>query len=197
MQTYELVPDAELITKYREGQCAAMEALIVRHKDKVFTTIYLLVRDHALAEDIFQECFLKVIRMIQDADSAYAEQGRFLPWVMRMARNMCIDYFRRLKVRRPVSFENPAELENLIGPAPGHAGTALEQREAQHLVREAIARLSEEQREVVSLRIYGELSFKEIAEITGVSINTALGRMRYALINMRRMLQEQETGMEG
>lgn len=191
MQTYELTSDAQLIDLYRQGECAAMEALILRHKDKIYTAIYLLVRDRALAEDIFQECFLKVIRMVREADSAYAEQGRFLPWVMRMARNMCIDHFRRMKVRRPVQFDNVA-LEDLIGPAGGHAGTAMEQREACQQVREAIALLSEEQREVVSLRIYGELSFKEIAELTGVSINTALGRMRYALINMRRMLQEKE-----
>lgn len=169
-----------------------MEVLILRHRDKIFTTIYMLVRDHAAAEDIFQECFLKFIRMVKDAGSAYTEQGRFLPWITRMARNMCIDYFRRLKVRRPVPLDNHSDLEDILGPADGHAGSALEQREDCNRVRAAIAQLSPEQREVVSLRIYMELSFKEIADLTGVSINTALGRMRYALINMRKMLQEQE-----
>lgn len=197
MQTLQLLTDAELIHQYRQGRSAAMEAIILRHKDKIFTTIYMLVRDHAAAEDIFQECFLKIIRMVRETDSAYAEQGRFLPWVMRMARNMCMDYFRRQKVRRPVQIAHPSDLEDIIGPAAGHAGTALEQREDCLRVRAAIARLSDDQREVVSLRIYGELSFKEIAELTGVSINTALGRMRYALINMRRMLQEQEAGVLG
>ena len=192
MQTYEFLSDAELINLYRKGHGAPMEVLILRHKDKIFTAIFMLVRDHAMAEDIFQECFLKIIRMVRDTKSPYAEQGRFLPWVMRMARNMCIDHFRRLKVRRAVPMDHHSDLEVLIGPAEGHAGSALEQREDCQRVREVMAQLSDEQREVVSLRIYGELSFKEIAAITGVSINTALGRMRYALINMRRLLQEAE-----
>jgi len=184
-----------LINLYRNGQCAAMEVLILRHKDKIFTAIYTLVRDRAVAEDIFQECFLKVIRMVKEAGSPYAEQGRFLPWIMRMARNMCIDHFRRVKVRRPLHLSGEDSLEDVLGAAPGGAATAIEQREVCHQVREAMALLSQEQREVVSLRIYGELSFKEIAELTGVSINTALGRMRYALINMRRSLQEQESAL--
>lgn len=195
MQIQHHQSDAALITLFREGDGRAMETLILRHKDKVYTAIYLLVRDRNLAEDIFQDCFLKVIRSMKEMDENYAEQGRFLPWVLRVARNLCIDHFRRVKVRMPVTLSDGSDLEDMLWAGPETAATGMEQRETCRQVRAVIERLPEEQREVVNLRVYGELSFKEIADITGVSINTALGRMRYALLNMRRMLGKQELAL--
>lgn len=195
MQTHHQQTDAALINLFREGDGSAMEALILRHKDKVYTAIYLLLRDRNLAEDIFQDCFLKVIKAMKETDENYAEQGRFLPWVLRVARNLCIDHFRRVKVRMPVTLSDGSDLEDMLWAGPETAATAMEQRETCKQVREVIERLPAEQKEVVNLRVYGELSFKEIADLTGVSINTALGRMRYALLNMRRMLGKEELSM--
>lgn len=190
MHPIHTLSDGELITLYLSGRDAALELIVERYKDKMYTAIYMLVKDRNLAEDLFQETFLKIIRTIKAGN--YSEQGKFLPWAMRVAHNLCMDHFRRVKQNIPVTLPDGRDISEILPIADGTASDRIELRQTGEKVRAMIERLPDEQREVITLRIYGEFSFKEIAEQTGVSINTALGRMRYALINMRRMIDEKQ-----
>jgi RNA polymerase sigma factor (sigma-70 family) len=181
--------DAELIHEYIHGQDQALEVLINRYKDKVYTSVFMLVKDKYLAEDIFQDAFLKMIKTIKEG--RYAEQGKFLPWAIRVAHNLCMDHFRRSKQQIPVTLPDGQDISALFG-AGDMASDGIEKRQVHESVRKLVEDLPEEQREVIVLRIYADLSFKEISELTGVSINTALGRMRYALINLRKLIEEKE-----
>jgi RNA polymerase sigma-70 factor (ECF subfamily) len=181
--------DAELIQAYIHGTETALEILINRYKDKVYTSVYMLVKDKYLAEDIFQDAFLKIIKTIKEG--RYAEQGKFLPWAIRVAHNLCMDHFRRTKQQIPVTLPDGQDISVLFGdsdmPADG-----IEKRQVHGSVRKLVEELPEEQREVIVLRIYADLSFKEISDLTGVSINTALGRMRYGLINLRKLIADKQ-----
>ncbi len=181
--------DAELIHDYIHGQDQALEVLINRYKDNVYTSVFMLVKDKYLAEDIFQDAFLKMIKTIKEG--RYAEQGKFLPWAIRVAHNLCMDHFRRSKQQIPVTLPDGQDISVLFG-AGDMASDGIEKRQVHESVRKLVEDLPEEQREVIVLRIYADLSFKEISELTGVSINTALGRMRYALINLRKLIEEKE-----
>jgi RNA polymerase sigma factor (sigma-70 family) len=181
--------DAELIHSYINGQEQALEVLITRYKDKVYTSVYMLVKDKYLAEDIFQDAFLKIIKTIKEG--RYAEQGKFLPWAIRVAHNLCMDHFRRSRQQIPVTLPDGQDIAVLFG-AGDMASDGIEKRQVHESVRKLVEELPEEQREVIVLRIYADLSFKEISDLTGVSINTALGRMRYALINLRRLIVDKE-----
>jgi len=181
--------DHGLVTQYLQGNTSALNTLIRRHKDRVYTSILILVKDQYLAEDIFQETFIKVIDSLKSG--SYKEEGKFLPWVLRISHNLCIDHFRKLK-RKPVIVDSEGnDVLNSIGFADVSPEESWIKEQSIHSVRKLIKQLPEEQREVLVLRHYAELSFKEIAEMTQVSINTALGRMRYALINLRKMIEEQ------
>jgi len=184
----DVLSDQDLIGQYLAGDESALESLISRHKDKVFTSILFIVKDQALAEDIFQDTFIKVIDTLRSGK--YKEEGKFLPWVTRIGYNLCIDHFRRLKRAPMVTTSEGYDLFNLLDFADGNAEEDVIMDQTRSKVRHLIDHLPEEQREVVILRHYSELSFKEIAEMTNVSINTALGRMRYALINMRKLIAE-------
>ena len=189
MQELQHHADAELVHAFIEGQPQAMEVLIHRYKDKLYTTIYMVVKDKYIAEDIFQETFLKIIRTMKEG--RYAEQGKFLPWALRVAHNLCMDHFRRVRYQIPITLPDGRDISELIPLTTSEtAADNMERRQTHQSIRDMIEALPEEQREVITLRIYGEISFKEIADITGVSINTALGRMRYGLINLRRMITE-------
>ena len=190
MQPIHQISDASLIQAYVQGHQESLEALIYRHKDKIYTTIYLLVKDKYLAEDIFQDTFMKIIRTIQEG--RYSEQGKFLPWAVRVAHNLCMDHFRKVRKDIPVLTEEGKEIFQLMSFATESAEEGLTRRQSHQSVRQLIEELPEEQRVVIILRIYGDLSFKEIADITSASINTALGRMRYGLINLRRMITEKQ-----
>src|SRR3954463_12003797 len=181
--------DAELIHAYCHGQEFALEVLINRYKDKIYTSVYMLVKDKYLAEDIFQDAFLKMIKTIKEG--RYAEQGKFLPWAIRVAHNLCMDHFRRSRQQIPVTLPDGQDISYLFG-AGDMPSDGIEQQQVHASVRKLVEELPEEQREVVVLRIYADLSFKEISELTGVSINTALGRMRYALINLRKIIVDKE-----
>jgi len=182
-------PDAELIREYMHGQEYAIEVLINRHKDKVYTAVYMLVKDKYLAEDIFQDAFLKIIKTIKEG--RYSEQGKFLPWAIRVAHNLCMDHFRKTRQNIPVTLPDGQDISDLLGTSD-LASDGIEKREVHACVRKMVEGLPEEQREVVVLRIYADLSFKEISDLTGVSINTALGRMRYALINLRKLIADKQ-----
>jgi RNA polymerase sigma-70 factor (ECF subfamily) len=181
--------DHELVRQYIAGDSKSFETLIERHKNRLFSYILYTVKNRHKAEDIFQETCIKAITTI--LNGRYSESGRFLPWVIRIAHNLIIDYFRQekqLNVCSTDSFTVP------ILNSPRYSEETIEDAMVQNQiytdVRNLIDFLPEEQKEVIMLRHYGDLSFKEIAEHTGVSINTALGRMRYALINMRKLIKE-------
>ena len=186
------VPDIELVNAYIAGDESAFEALLHRHKRKVWSHIYLMVRDRGITEDLFQEVFIKVVHHLKAG--RYNEEGKFVAWTIRIAHNLVIDHFRRNKKMPAV---RGTEEHDVLGGLP-QPGLNVEQRmvnaQIDDDVRKLIDHLPPEQREVVIMRTYMGMSFKEIAEHTQVSINTALGRMRYALINMRKLVQQH--GME-
>ena len=181
--------DADLIGLFVEGNEKALEVLIHRYKDKIYTSIYLLVKDKHTAEDIFQDSFLKMIRTIKDG--RYAEQGKFLPWAMRVAHNLCMDHFRRKSSQMPVTLSDGRDISYLF-TTEETPSTKIERKQVHDSIRSMIEQLPEDQRDVIVLRIYADLSFKEISDVTGVSINTALGRMRYGLINLRKMIHAKQ-----
>ena len=183
-----LVTDSTLVSDYIQGKEFALEVLIKRHKQRLFSFIYSKVQNRDITEDIFQDTFIKVIKTLKKG--AYNEEGKFLPWVMRIAHNLVIDYFR--KNNRMPSFKNTDEFDifSVIGDGNLNAEKQLIQDQIYNDVRELVNELPEEQKEVLVMRMYKDMSFKEISENTGVSINTALGRMRYALINMRKLIEK-------
>jgi RNA polymerase sigma factor (sigma-70 family) len=181
------ITDQNLVTKYIQGNEACLEMLINRHKDRIFTTILFIVKDSYIAEDLFQETFIKIIKNLKKGK--YNEEGKFLPWAIRIARNMAIDYFRKMKRMPTITGSDGEDVFRKIKLAVDNREEQMIRTEKENIVRDVISRLSEEQRQVLILRHYGDLSFKEIAEMTGVSINTALGRMRYALNNMRKLME--------
>ena len=181
------ITDQNLVTQYIQGNEACLEMLINRHKDRIFTTIILIVKDSYIAEDLFQESFIKIIKNLKKGK--YNEEGKFLPWAIRIARNMAIDYFRKMKRMPIVTGSDGEDVFRKIKLAVDNREEQMIRHEKESMVRAVINKLPEEQRQVLILRHYGDLSFKEIAAMTGVSINTALGRMRYALNNMRKMME--------
>ena len=185
--------DNELISQYASGDELALKSLITRHEKKVFSYIMLSVKSRELAEDIFQDTFIKVINTIRSGN--YKEEGKFIQWVMRIASNLKIDYFR--KVQRMPAFETNGEFDIfdvIYGTEPSAEQKIITEQIYTEL-RSLIQLLPDEQREVLEMRIYQDISFKDIAEITDVSINTALGRMRYALINLRKIIKERNVVM--
>jgi len=190
----EMISDYELIMRFIKGEQSCFEELIHRHENKVFAYISLYIRDQALAEDIFQDTFLKVIQSVKSG--RYYDNGKFLSWVMRIAHNLIIDHFRRIKQMNTVSNDNyESDIFNSRKLADGNIEDDLIKRQVQKDIRMMITHLPDDQKEVVILRHYAGLSFKEIAEITDVSINTALGRMRYALINLRKIMDEKKISL--
>ena len=190
----EMISDYELITKFIKGEQSCFEELIHRHKNKVFAYINLYIRDQALAEDIFQDTFLKVFQSVKSGK--YYDNGKFISWVMRIAHNLIIDHFRRIKQMNTVSNDNyDSDIFNSKQFAESTVEDDMIKKQVQKDIRNMITHLPDDQREVVILRHYAGLSFKEIAEITDVSINTALGRMRYALINLRKIMEEKKISL--
>ncbi len=182
------VNDHQLILNYLEGDQKSFEVLLSRHKEKIYTSIYLFVKDHELAEDIFQEVFIKIIDTLRKGK--YNHEGKFLQWAMRISYNLCVDYFRRAKRRSKVSPSESFDIFDVLEVQDDNMETMIIKNQTYQRIKDLVDRLPEEQREVVILRHYADMSFKEIAVLTRVSINTALGRMRYALINMRKLIEE-------
>src|SRR4051812_28917573 len=179
----QMLNDNELVKLYIGGNEECLSTLLLRHKRKVFTSIIIVVKDQALAEDIFQDTFYKVIQTLKRGQ--YSEEGKFLPWVIRIARNLIIDHFRKAKKMPPMPVyinEEGEEVSVFNSLASSNEdGLRDEQVKFKKCIRNLIGELPNDQREVVLMRIYYDMSFKEISEFTSVSINTALGRMRYAL----------------
>jgi RNA polymerase sigma factor (sigma-70 family) len=185
--------DHELIHLFMDGNSNALEALIVRHKDKLYTSILFLVKDKYLAEDIFQDVLIKVIDTIRGG--RYTEEGKFLPWAMRIAHNLCVDHFRKVKRTPVIKTGDDRDIFEVINLTEEGADVKMMKRQSHDRVRRMLDLLPEDQREVIILRHYAELSFKEIASLTNCSINTALGRMRYGLINLRKMMVEKNIAL--
>ena len=189
-----MVSDKELIGKYLSGNEKSLEKLIYRHKRKVYAYIMMVVKDDQLADDIFQDTFIKVINTIRSG--SYKEEGKFIQWVMRIAHNLIIDHFRRAK-RIPV-INNSNDDYNIFDLVRITDPSIEEQIITDQIyddVRNLIELLPDEQKEVLIMRHYSDMSFKEIADTTNVSINTALGRMRYALINLRKIIKEKNLSL--
>ena len=186
--------DYDLVKQYIDGQQDCIDALINRHKDRVYTYIYLIVKNHQLTEDIFQDTFIKVIRSLRLGK--YQDNGKFIAWVLRIAHNLIIDHFRREKQMNTFSKDDyEVDLFNSQKFSDENYEDELVRDQICSDIRKLVQELPPDQREVVILRHYKGLSFKEIAEHTDVSINTALGRMRYALINMRKIIDEKNLNL--
>lgn len=183
-----IVSDKNLVATYLGGDSNALRVLFNRHRDKIFTSIIILVKDRAVAEDVFQDTFVKVIDTLNLGK--YREEGKFLPWAMRIAHNLCIDYFRKGKKMPKVTVDEDKDVFSFINILEETVEDEMIKNQSHSKLRVLIQHLPDEQREVLVLRHYSGLSFKEIAEQTGVSINTALGRMRYALNNLRKMVKQ-------
>ena len=184
----ELIQDAELVSNYIQGNENALSILIERHKQRIYSFIYSKVYDRDITEDIFQDTFIKVIRTLKLGK--YNEEGKFLPWVMRIAHNLVIDHFR--KNSRMPKFDNAGEFSifSVLSDSSLNAEKSIIKEQVEEDVRRIIEELPDDQKQVLMMRMYQDMSFKEISERTGVSINTALGRMRYALINMRKVIEQ-------
>jgi len=180
--------DGVLISLYRNGNEAAFNLLVDRYQSKVFTTIFLIVKDHNVAEDLLQDVFVKVLHILNS--DKYNEEGKFQPWVMRIAHNLAIDHFRKAKRYPTILLEDGSNLLNSLSFAEDSSEEQRIKEETLAWVRDLIEELPEAQKEVVILRHYMDMSFQEIAEQTGVSINTALGRMRYALNHIRKKMKQ-------
>ncbi len=186
--------DQELVKRFLQGDQQSIEVLINRHKNKVYTYIVLIVKNQQLAEDIFQDTFIKVIRSLKQGK--YKDNGKFVSWVIRIAHNLTIDHFRKEKQINTHSNEDyEADIFNSRKLSDGTIEDTLVENQIIQDVRMLIEELPEDQKQVILLRHYGELSFKEIAEQTDVSINTALGRMRYALINLRKLIEQKNLSL--
>lgn len=191
---HQKISDRELVKQYVQGNEACLEMLINRHKDRIFTTIMLIVKDRYISEDIFQETFIKAIRTLKTGK--YNEEGKFLPWIIRIARNLSIDHFRKSKRMPMITSQEGEDVFRTMNISAENREEKIIRTQREEQVRDLIQQLPPEQKEVLILRHYGDLSFKEIAAITNVSINTALGRMRYALNNMRKIIEEKSISLQ-
>ncbi|MBL7699350.1 MAG: sigma-70 family RNA polymerase sigma factor [Chitinophagaceae bacterium] len=185
--------DHELIQNFQDGDLNALETLVLRHKDKMYTSILFLVKDKYLAEDIFQDVLIKIIDTIRGG--RYTEEGKFLPWAMRIAHNLCVDHFRKVKRTPTIKTSDDRDIFEVINFTEEGADEKMMKRQSHEKVRQMLDLLPEDQREVIILRHYADLSFKEIASLTNCSINTALGRMRYGLINLRKMMTQKKIAL--
>jgi len=182
------VCDGELVSQYQTGNEEAFRELVDRHKGRIYTSIYLIVKDRYLAEDILQETFIKAINTIKNGK--YNEEGKFLPWIMRIAHNLAVDQFRRNKRFPVIVMEDGSGVFNTLEFSEAPYESVHIRKEMQSKVQDLIQDLPDSQKQVLIMRHYMDLSFQEIADSTGVSINTALGRMRYALINLRKKMKK-------
>jgi RNA polymerase sigma factor (sigma-70 family) len=193
MKCLNNLTDQQLIHLYMDGDADALATLVMRYKDKIYTSIYLLVKDKYLAEDIFQDVFIRVIDTLKGG--RYTDEGKFLPWAMRIAHNMCVDHFRKVKRSPAIKTSDDRDIFEVLNFSEPGVDHRMMAGQSHDRVRKMVDMLPEDQREVIILRHYADLSFKEIADLTSCSINTALGRMRYGLINLRKMMTERQIAL--
>jgi len=182
--------DSCLISLYSKGNEEAMSILVDRHKSRIFTTIYLIVKDRYIAEDILQDVFIKTINIIKQ--KKYNEQGKFLPWILRIAHNQAIDHFRKEKRNPKITLADGSDIFNCLKFSEDFSESERLSKDSKKFLKKTIENLPEKQKQVLIMRHYMDMSFQEIAEATNVSINTALGRMRYALITLRKKIKPKQ-----
>jgi RNA polymerase sigma-70 factor (ECF subfamily) len=182
--------DQQLIDGFLQGSNKSFEILLNRHKDRIYTSIYMFVKNHDLAEDLFQEVFIKILDTFRKGK--YNHEGKFIQWALRISYNLCVDHFRKAKRRTKVSSTETFDIFDILESKDDNMEQKMIKNQLHCRIRKIVDQLPPEQREVVILRHYADMSFKEISQLTRVSINTALGRMRYALINIRKMVGERE-----
>jgi RNA polymerase sigma factor (sigma-70 family) len=185
--------DQQIVNMYIAGDANALTTLVTRYKDKIFTSIYLLVKDKYLAEDIFQDVFIRIIDTLRGG--RYTEEGKFLPWAMRIAHNLCVDHFRKVKRNPTIKTSDDRDIFDVLNFSEAGIDSRIMNDQTSDKVRRMIDLLPEDQREVIILRHYADLSFKEIAQLSNCSINTSLGRMRYGLLNLRKMMTEKQIAL--
>ena len=185
--------DQQLVHLYVDGNADALATLVNRYKDRIYTAIYLLVKDKYMAEDLFQEVFIRIIDTLKSG--RYTEEGKFLPWALRISHNMCVDYFRKVKRSPTILTSDDRDIFEVLNFSEPGIDEVIIQAQSHERIKKMIDRLPEDQREVIILRHYADLNFKEIADLTKCSINTALGRMRYGLINMRKMIMDNQVAL--
>lgn len=190
MRKFNQLSDIELIQSFQEGNHPAFESLINRYKEKIFSSILFIVKDKFLAEDIFQDTFVRIIDTLRSR--RYNEEGKFLPWAMRIAHNLCVDYFRKVKRTPPIVTSDNRDVFEVLVVVNENAEQKMMKQQSYDRVHRMLCELPDEQREVIVLRHFADMSFKDIANLTNCSINTALGRMRYGLINLRKMMMEKQ-----
>lgn len=193
MKTLDSATDNQLVHSFQEGDNRALEILLNRHKDKIFSSIHILVKDRYLAEDLFQDVFIKIIDTLRN--KRYNEEGKFLPWAMRIGHNLCVDHFRKVNRTPTITTSDDRDIFEVINVVEDGADKAMMQEQSHEQVRHILNMLPEEQREVIVLRHYAGFSFRQIAETTHCTINTALGRMRYGLLNMRKIMAEKQIAL--
>ena len=186
--------DSLLLSQYMKGNEEAFAELLKRHQNRVFSTVYLIVKDQYVAEDLVQEVFIKAVKTIKSGK--YNEEGKFLPWVLRIAHNLAIDHFRKNKRYPMIVMEDGSNVFNTLEFSEGSIENAQIKEDTYNQLKDLIKELPDSQREVLVMRHYMQMSFQDIAEATGVSINTALGRMRYALINLRKKMKQTENAYD-
>jgi RNA polymerase sigma factor (sigma-70 family) len=187
---YDQKNDQELVDLYIAGDENCLKELISRHQKRVYSYIMMVVRDRHVADDVFQDTFIKVIQTLKRG--SYNDEGKFLPWVLRISHNLVIDHFRRLKKMPMVDGGEEFDIFSVLVMRQGNVEDRLVKGQIRSDLRIMLEKLPQEQREVIVMRHYLDMSFKEIADYTNVSINTALGRMRYGLINLRKMIDKKE-----
>lgn len=188
------ITDQELVRTYLDGNENALQVLVERHQEKILGYIISKVRDRQLAEDLFQDVFIKVINTLRKGK--YNEEGKFLPWVMRISHNLTIDYFRNAKKMKTTAGSKDFDIFDIIPDEDHNTEDKIAVANSLAKVKDLIEFLPADQLEVLKMRMYYEMSFKEIADETNVSINTALGRMRYALMNLRKMVEEKRIDLQ-
>ncbi|MFD2920200.1 RNA polymerase sigma factor [Terrimonas rubra] len=193
MKSFSQKTDNELVDLFTNGHLDALETLVLRHKDKLYTSILFMVKDKHLAEDIFQDVFIRVIDTMRNG--RYTDEGKFLPWAMRIAHNLCVDHFRKVKRTPTIRTGDDKDIFEVLNFSEESAEYVMIKRQSHDRVRNMLDHLPEDQREVIILRHYADMSFKEIAAATNCSINTALGRMRYGLINLRKMMTQRQIAL--
>jgi RNA polymerase sigma-70 factor (ECF subfamily) len=185
--------DQELIRMYLNGEPDALSTLFERHKDRIYTSILVMVKDKYLAEDLFQDACIKIIDTL--STDRYQEEGKFLPWAIRVARNLCVDHFRKVKRRPKIKTSDDRDIFEVLNFSEAGIDEKIMQSQSNTRVCKMLDLLPPDQKEVIIMRHFADLSFKEIATITDCSINTALGRMRYGLINLRKIMTERQIAL--
>ena len=185
--------DEELITSFNEGNPNAMELLVNRHKVRIYTSIYVLVKDRYLAEDLFQDLFIKVIETFRAGK--YKEENKFVQWAMRIAHNLCVDHFRKIKNKPVIKTSEGTDIFDVLNFAEPSAEDVIMKTQSSEQIMKLVCMLPEDQREIIILRHFADLKFREISKILNCSVNTALGRMRYALLNLRKLIEEKQVAL--